>query len=493
VSSHRQILRVTALLGGTQLAVIALGVLRTKGLALLLGTQGLGLTGMYQSIAGLAGILAGAGLTQAGVRQIAAAAGAGDEVGVARAVGLLRWTSLVSGLVGTTALALLCWPLARLTFGRDGYATGLALVSLSIAFNTIAAGQSAALQGTRRVKDLAACQVWGGLAGTVLSLGAVLWLGTSGIPVFLVAVSAASAAAAWLLARRLELPRVRLQTRELVDGMRGLLGLGGAFLVSALLSAGAAYLTRLLLVRELGLSAVGLFTATWTLSSLYVGIVLNAMATDFYPRLAAVAADDAAVRRLTNEQSETGTLLAIPGLLATLVLAPWVLRLFYSADFAAGADLARWQMLGMTLRVVSWPLGFVLLAKGLAKLFVATEVAFWGLYVLALFVCVRGLGLNGAGLAFAVMYAGYALLMWAVGRRVCRFVWSSGAWHAVLAATGGSLAALAALWLVPAPFDTLLGLAVAAGATVFSVRRLRAILGGGGLWTALRHVPEAPE
>src|SRR5208337_3218913 len=103
---------------------------------------------------------------------------------------------------------------------------------------------------------------------------------------------------------------------------------------------------------------------TWTLSTLYVGFVLNAMGADFYPRLTSLAADNMMVNRLVNEQTEMGLLIAVPGVLATLTLAPWVLKIFYSVQFVPAVEIVRWQIVGILLRVVSWPMGFVQLAKG---------------------------------------------------------------------------------------------------------------------------------
>ena len=48
--------------------------------------------------------------------------------------------------------------------------------------------------------------------------------------------------------------------------------------------------------------------------------------------------------------------------------------LFYSAKFGPAVEILRWICLGMTLRVASWPMGFMLLAKGARKLFFWSEL-----------------------------------------------------------------------------------------------------------------------
>jgi antigen flippase len=92
-------------------------------------------------------------------------------------------------------------------------------------------------------------------------------------------------------------------------------------------------------------------------------------------------------------------LLAGPGLIATLTFAPIVIALFYTAKFEAAVPVLRWICLGTTLQVITWPMGFIIVAKAKQAIFFATELAWaWALVSLALtWICVNAFGLNGAG------------------------------------------------------------------------------------------------
>src|ERR1700720_4961352 len=81
--TYGQILKSSALVGGSSVINIAIGIVRTKAMALLLGPAGYGLFGLYGSIANLAQSLAGMGVNSSGVRQIAAAVGSGDSAQIA--------------------------------------------------------------------------------------------------------------------------------------------------------------------------------------------------------------------------------------------------------------------------------------------------------------------------------------------------------------------------------------------------------------------------
>jgi PST family polysaccharide transporter len=427
MSSHRQIFKSTALIGGTQVINMAIGIMRTKVLAMLLGPAGMGLAGLYTAATGLIGSVTGLGLNASGVRQIGEAAGTNDEIRIARTAVTLRRISLFSGVLGMSLVLAMAPLLSRTTFGDDKHVFGICLMSLTLLFGGISAGQGALLQGLRRLRDMAASQILGTIFGAVVSMALVWWLREDGIPPFLVAISVFGILLSWWYVRKVKLMEVTVSWNETFRESRALLGLGLAFTVSGLVGAATAYLTRILIQRQLGMSAVGIYAATSALSTFYVGFVLQAMGTDLVPRLTAAIHEHSHLNRLVNEQTEMGVLIAVPGVLATLTFAPWVMQLLYSSEFVSGAGVARWQILGVFLRVVSWPLGYVLIAKGEGLFFCMTELLAGIVGVALVYVCVKWWQLEGVGIYLALQYVFYSSMMVIVVRRLTGFRWSATA------------------------------------------------------------------
>lgn len=475
--SYRQIFKSTSLVGGAQVANILIGIVRTKALAVLLGPAGMGLAGMYQSATGLVGTLTGFGIGQAGVRQIAEAAGTGDEERIARTIHSLRRTTLFSGILGSLIVLVFYRPITRATFGNLDYAAGVALVSLTLLFGGISAGQTALLQGLRRLRELAICTVLGGIFGTVVSVLIVYFLRERGVALFLVAVAAFAVLPSWWFARKIRINPVNLTWCQIVGEARALLRMGLAFMASALLNVGTTYIVRVLIIRDLGLAAVGLYTATWTLSSLYVGIVLGAMAADYFPKLTAVANNNDSVNRIVNEQTEMGLLMAIPGVLATLVLAPYVLHFFYSEAFISATEIVRWQVLGVALRVASWPLGFVLLAKGKSRMFIMTELSGAIVQILFTLICMRIWGLEGIGIAHFLLYVYYTILVLYVVRRISGFSWTKCSRRLIGAGLMTCSIGMCIVQLLPITAATILGLAMILITTLLSLKLINKLLG----------------
>jgi len=204
-----------------------------------------------------------------------------------------------------------------------------------------------------------------------------------------------------------------------------LLRLGFAFMATGLMTMGVAYAVRVIILRQLGVEAAGYYQSAWTIGGLYVGFILQAMGTDFYPRLTAVAHADTECNRLVNEQAQVSLLMAGPGVLATLTFTPLVIALFYSQKFDAAVDTLRWICLGMSLRVITWPLGFIVVAKGMQSLFIWIDLVCSVVQLGLSWVLVKWIGLEGAGMAFFGLYVFHAFLIYPIARTVTSFRWST--------------------------------------------------------------------
>jgi enterobacterial common antigen flippase len=420
----RGILKSSALIGAASLINVGLGAVRTKAMAVLLGPAGFGLMGAFGMVVDLARNISQLGLTGSGVRQIAEAASSGDDRRLAVTTLVLRRVTVLCALLGAIILAATSGVVSTLTFGTDEHATSISILSIALFMGVVAGGQGALVQGTRRVADLAKISVYSALLGTVVAVPIVYFGGERGIVPSLVAVAFVSVVLSWWYSRKVRTIEVIVTPGETARESALLLKLGLAFLASGLLMSGAGYAVRTFVLRTLGLDAAGMYQAAWTLGGLYVGFVLQALGADFYPRLVSVVNDHRACNATVNEQAQASLLLAAPGIIATITFASVVVHLFYSAEFGGAIELLRWMCLGMALRVITWPVGYIVVAKNRQVVFFALEAA-WAIFnVAASWWLVRAIGLDGTGIAFMLSYVFHALIVYPTARRMTGFRWS---------------------------------------------------------------------
>lgn len=470
--SYHQILKSSSLIGGAQGVNLLLGMVRVKFAAVLIGPLGVGLAANYMAVQGVVGTVAGLGIQSSAVRDVAEAVGRGDQEAVGRAVLSLRRVCWLTGLAGALAIALLSGLLSRWTFGSDEHTIEIALLGLTLLFSNISGGQTALLQGVRRIGDLAILNLVGAASGTVITIGFYLWLGLRGIIPALILAAFAQLVASWYFARRVPVPPVAMSWRQSLQAAGGMVRLGLVFMWNGLLGSLVAYCTRVLITQQIDLAAVGIFSAAFALSGMFVNFVLQAMGADYYPRLTAVAGDRSAMNRLVNEQTEIGLLLAVPGLLATLCLAPWIVRLFYTVEFLPAVELLQWFVLGCLGRVISWPLGFIMLALGKGRWFFVTETLFNGLHMALIAAGLLVMGIEGVALAFFILYLLYIATVYWVGHRLTAFRWSSGVQRMLIVLLTIVALSFVAARLVPLWPATVLGLVSSLVATVICLRGL---------------------
>jgi antigen flippase len=393
-----RILRSSALMGGAQVVVLAAAFVRAKAIALILGASGVGLIGIFNAFSGNVASFAGWGLATSGVRLIA---GVPDDEKPAKIAAVRRMGWALS-LLGLALALLLFWPIGSATFDSSQYAFEMAIVACAVPCVIASSAWSAVLQSSGKVASLAKVQVTGALAGLLLGLPAIFLWGTIGIALSILFAAAVPAAVLWRAAGSAG----EGMRAEQVD-LSQLVKLGGALMLVGWLGQLSAYLVRLAIVRQEGLDAAGYYQAAFAISGSLPGFVFAAMGADFFPRVAA-AKDEAEARSITEKQILAGLLLGVPLIVAMLTLGKLSIRLLYADTFDAAIPLLTWMTYGVFVRLVSWPIGFLMMARSSPLVFIVVE-GLACLLSLVLPVMLMGqMGLVGAAVGFfwaAILYA----------------------------------------------------------------------------------------
>jgi len=317
--------------------------------------------------------------------------------------------------------------LAMHVLDRPDLAPALAWLSIAVALTVAAGSQTAALNGLRRVGDLARRNVGAAVLSAAAGITALVIWRADGIVLFILAGPLASfAVGLWFLRHPGTSRGPSPKWAELATEWKGFARLGMAFMLSGVVEMLIHLSVRTMVQQELGAASLGLFQAAWTISMTYIAFVLNAMTADYYPRLAGLVHSPAQATRLVNEQTEVALLLAGPVLLAVLGFAPFILSLLYADAFVGASAVLRWQVLGDVLKVVSWPIAFVFLAAGDGRTFFLTETLALAVYGLVSWFLLPVLGVEAVGVGFFAMYAVYLPLTYRLAARKIGFRWERG-------------------------------------------------------------------
>jgi O-antigen/teichoic acid export membrane protein len=479
-TDHRAMLRSSFVMGLATVANIGAGLVKMKAAALLLGPAGVGLLGLLQNLVQFGATTAALGMGSAGTREIARADATGDQDMIARVRATLFWGALMTAVVGAATFVLFGGAIAELVLGDRSEAATVAWLSVAVFLSVAAMSQRALLTGLRRIGEVARLQTASGVAGATLGVLAIWWLGRDGlVAAIVVAALATFIVGHWFVARLDRPTGARPSIPELLRGMRGLASLGVAIMLGSLVEMAGQLALRSALQQRGGADLLGQFQASWSIGMMYMTLVLGAMSADYLPSLAGALDKPARAREIVNSQTEVAVLLCGPPLLAMIALAPWVIRLLYSPEFGVAAEILRWQLIGDVFKVIAWPLGFVILAAGRGKIFVATQTfAVSTLFGVTIWLLPR-FGVVATGIAFLVSQIALLPLCYLIALRLIGFRWNravmlqSGILLGAVLATTGSLA-----WSELA--GEIMGVLLSSALGVHAVVRLGRLGGVGG-------------
>jgi O-antigen/teichoic acid export membrane protein len=424
-SSHKQILKATGIVGGAQVISILIRIIRTKIIAVLLGPTGVGIAGLYQSTLEIVQSATGLGLGFSAVRDVAEAAGTGDQRRIGRTITILRRWVWLTGLLGVALLLLFREQFSHYAFQSEDHAFEFMILAVVPLLAALTSGQNAILQGVRKISDMARAGVWGAVAGLCITVPFYWLMGIQGIVPALILSAFVELGLFWYFAKKIPVQRGKVNWRETLTGGAGMIRLGLFTVITGLATTGTMYLVRIFISGKMGIDGVGQFQAAWNLSATYVGLILGAMSADYYPRLSAVNQDNVQVCKLVNEQTEISLLLAGPLVVGMICIMDMIVPLFYSAEFVQSINILLWQTLGNLLKVISWPMAFVLLAKNKGRYFIFTELLWNALFLAAIWVMWDRFLIESAGISFLLGFLVYTGTLFVICKRVCDFSWSN--------------------------------------------------------------------
>ena len=419
-SIYRKIIGATSLFGGVQVINMLCSLIRNKLIALLLGAEGVGLIGLYNSAIEMVSSLTTFGLRQSSVRDVAVANKKGKEA-LKQISGVVRKLSLVLGLLGAIIFIGSAPLLSRITFGTESNLWGFVILSAALLFNSLASGEQAILQGSEKLKIFAKSTVYGSIFSLLVSIPLYYYLRMYGIVPSLLAASFFTFIFNYNATKKLKQQSQKVTIRTAIKEGSPMLKLGIYMTIGGFMTTLLNYILIAWLNRYASIEEVGYYQAGFTLVTRYVGLIFVAMSTEYYPRLASVQHDREQMSTQVSRQMETSLLMLMPIISLFLLLQNWIIPLLYSDEFTTITSYTTWAMPGVMFKAVSWALGFILLAKGEGKLFLITELISDVTSILINIMLYKYIGLEGLGIAYTINFIIYTVYMWIISVRRYNF------------------------------------------------------------------------
>lgn len=393
-NTYRGILRGTSFFGGVQVFQVLLNLIRGKFVAMLLGPAGMGISALFASSAATLQRFSSLGLNLAIVKETSSQAD--DQEALAAVLAAARRLIRATALAGALLCVLFSSVLSRITFGSDAMSSQFILLGLVVGLSVAYNGKLSVLQGLQEVKRISLASLVGGISGLVFGVPLYFFFGNDGIvPAMAVLALTMYIFYSVSLSRSVKLPSVKFVWSSHKHLIKTLVVLGLLMMSNDVLLSLVQYLINIFIKMDGSTDAVGFYQAANSITNQYSGMVFAAMAMDFFPRLSKVVSDNGAMREVVNRQSEIVALIMAPASGLLILTAPLVIRLLLTGEFLPVVPLMRWMGLGILIRALTFPMGYIAFAKGNRRVF------FW----------MEGILCNGLTLIYScIFYHFYGLM-----------------------------------------------------------------------------------
>lgn len=407
-SITKRVIDSIGILGSTQAISIVCSVVRTKCVALWLGTVGVGFNSILVNSSTLISTISQLNIRESSVRDIATISDVAQRQ--LKCAVVRRW-ALISGIFGAI-LMILASPLLSISAydGSLDYSIYFAWLAPFVFFSAYAAGENALMQAEDKLRSIARANVVSTAVSTAITIVLLYIYGLKAIVASINIYALFSAITAYIWRVRLPRSNVRLNRKILWSQGRSFLFLGASISFSLVLTILAQYIFAAYINSTGGESDLGIYQSGYTLITAYVGIIFSAMALEYYPRLASMISHPERTRIVLSYQVVLTIALMMPIIVIFISISDIIVKILYSSSFESVLPYVNYAVIGSVFRGISACFAYRILAAGDSKAYMTTEC----LSILT------GLGLNiwaysqwsltGLGVSYIVWYAIYTAI-----------------------------------------------------------------------------------
>ncbi len=163
----------------------------------------------------------------------------------------------------------------------------------------------------------------------------------------------------------------------------------------------------------------GYWQGIWYISTMYLLLITTSLSIYYLPRLSEIKDNNELKREILSGYK---IILPVVSALALGIYAfrELVIEIAFTEKFMPMLELFKWQLIGDVVKVASWLLAYVMVAKAMTRVFIYTEIGFSIVFVLSSIIFMNNFGLVGITYAFSLNYLLYFIMMLLTFRKILK-------------------------------------------------------------------------
>jgi O-antigen/teichoic acid export membrane protein len=476
--NYKKVLKNTSVFGGVQIITILASIIKGKIVSVFLGPIGMGVVSLLQAPLEMIKIISGIGLEMSMVRGLSEAYEDHDSRMLHRLVEVSNKLFLYLGTVGAILTMMLSPFLSEWSFGNRDYTWHFFWLSLTVFFATINSGEQAKLRSFQKITHIAKSGVVSSVFGVLIVVPMYYYYGVNGIVPVIIITSMNVFGITWYFSREIETKGSKVSLKDVFFEGSEMIKMGLVLVVAMFIGS----LTKFginIFVGNLGsIKDLGLYTAAISISTRFVGFILEAINIDYFPKLVRAQKDVVKTNFVVNQQIEIVVLLTVPLLILMILATPLIIKVLLSAEFLVITDFIRFVAIGAFFQVLSSNLGYLSFSKNDKYFYLLLEGGMGNLLNFLLTILFYYLwGVNGMGISFSVLYIIYFFVISFFGYKRYSFKYTKNTLKLVTITLVFLLTSFFCTYLEPPYLRLIIGILVFLVSLYFSFKELDKLTG----------------
>ncbi len=396
---YKDIFKISFSYGLLQVFQIAVNLIKTKCIAIILGPSGVGLNNLFQSGTGVIASIVNNGLTTSAVKEITLAESSLNNYEAGLKISAFKKLLVITGILGFAFCFVLAPFLSHNTFNSYNYIISFQVLSLSVLLNQLSGGFGVLLRSRRLTRRIIVSTVVSSIFSLIATLPLFYLFKFNGMVPAIVITSCINLVVLKYYSRDQVYQSVKLSLLEAILIGKSMMSSGFLISLSTLFASIISYIFISFLSRKSSSNLVGLYTAGFAILNTYVGLIFNAMAQDFYPRLSSKIENKNEAYKLISYQIEISILIISPLLVVMILFNKLLINIMYTGEFLVISPMIVFASLGILCKVLAWAVSFYLLASGKIKVYFYLELVVLIYSLVCNLFFFESFGLTGLGIS----------------------------------------------------------------------------------------------
>jgi enterobacterial common antigen flippase len=390
---------------------LGLSVIRTKVLAILLGTVGLGILSQFYNLTGLLFTIIPIG-TMGLLKYFSEYVSENKTEQINYLLRFFILLNLPIVLIISLGLIFFSDTISILLFSDSSYSKIILLYTFAIPIGLFGSLMDTYLKSLRNIKYFVLYGILNSVFGFAIFLPLLILYEYQGAIVSISFSSIIGIIIALLLSKRIgKFPRLNKVKKVDKRIIISIVKLGLVMMLLVAVQQSAFLFVRSTIAVKLGMHDVGIFQSVYGISNNYIGFFLGLLGTYSIPLISTHKTADETVIEI-NRTLRLLLLVYTPMIIACFVFRYLILLAFYSSAFFEAGDILFYQLMGDFTKAISWVFGLWLIPYFKIKLLLIFELINNAIFIsLFYFLLVfKNYGLQSVSIAYLAAFVGHVIL-----------------------------------------------------------------------------------